>query len=1159
MINQIRTQCALLDATIAEIDEVKQLASHQVSSIMRKINAALNILADSPCDGSVRVDLSERCRTLRTLNKLHKAVKRSPSLAHKLQAIEEKIFRIQTAIKSAPLAQPTQRIQQPRIAFPMAFYCDLDAADYNQAISCSIPFALAGALPFITAPSLLCMQKQAVEKLLLDMPEAWEIFQQRGHPPGEGLLVFLPASIFPGVKGADKLKAFDLRGDLEPIDMKTALRGSQGKCSFDAFKQLFSPQSVSKKAFYLAGHGGKNLVGGLSTGHFLEFQQLLKEQKCQALIIDSCYAGGESSLLHHSQRGQEAHRMLTIVKSIGDYPTKEGEKADEDIVPLLSGLIPWMKDSGRHQTRNAFRKVVERVEGPERKTLQNFMQISFPHSGGGVGHFRAVGEHQRVFPLTSASVKRAELNPLLAQARDVSEGHERACRPGKILPTSPHIESAKWTVPALQIHEAECIAVHPLIVPISLVCTNSQPILLSQTPGNGRHFIRELHLAGEETASGANELSPPFQCGGYFKKMMKWHRDAELGAAKVFFIKRLSSPFGSISNAVLFVSEGLSFAIWQDGTHFYLMNEAYTAPEEISAFRHALLIDKVKKATAPDSSVNAFSSEDLEREHIEKVLERKKFITSSLYRDLFKGLATPSEDAKSAFMAKVLAADLSDPDKIELLFRLIEEHPALALKLINAWSTDPNGTNMEGMSLLVHAIIARLNGKTPFADELQALIDHLLTDERCIVLGRDISALCLQLCKQFSTAGVALLQRLLTRENVDVNAKDAFGHTPLYYALQLPDDKAFDILVKKGADIDLPQSSGLTLMGAFAESESYVDYLLLAGANPDRGTHSPLCQAIRNGHITIVSLLIEDGADPFHKDEHGNIPIVEAILYAAPETVAMLLKDRYFNSDVQDKDGITPFAAALISGDEEKMALIKRSLKSSIEETIGDYETEDGLCFQATFLPEELSQTCTKALQHMIYRCLKTGESAKIKELLQYLRGQWTESAHLEWLIADMAIRTLDPAGQSFIGLLKELVRELLITPNATNKDIVTDNGKPREGKEVSVMQLLFEKIAAQSVVSAADFDLLELCLSLHADPCIAIEACGSKKVLVKFIIDTCDLQWVDTDKLTSSLSKSGHPDLIGDVEKRILSMRGGNKELYDSADEAPDDSSGGW
>ncbi|MEZ5424920.1 MAG: ankyrin repeat domain-containing protein [Pyrinomonadaceae bacterium] len=106
-------------------------------------------------------------------------------------------------------------------------------------------------------------------------------------------------------------------------------------------------------------------------------------------------------------------------------------------------------------------------------------------------------------------------------------------------------------------------------------------------------------------------------------------------------------------------------------------------------------------------------------------------------------------------------------------------------------------------------------------------------------------------------------------EKADINLRDDLGNSPLHLALKENKDQIFDLLLEKGADVNLP--------GRASEKTNDQTALYLAVARND---------------ADLVRRLLERGADPNLADSAGSLPLVEAVVDsdADPEIVKMLIE-----------------------------------------------------------------------------------------------------------------------------------------------------------------------------------------------------------------------------------------------------------------------------
>ncbi|KID98748.1 Ankyrin repeat-containing domain protein, partial [Metarhizium majus ARSEF 297] len=119
-------------------------------------------------------------------------------------------------------------------------------------------------------------------------------------------------------------------------------------------------------------------------------------------------------------------------------------------------------------------------------------------------------------------------------------------------------------------------------------------------------------------------------------------------------------------------------------------------------------------------------------------------------------------------------------------------------------------------------------------------------------------------------ADEAAIKRLL-EQGVDVEARDRYGQTPLFYAIEGDSQHMVQLLLENGAHIEAKDNFDITPLhkAASAGQEAVVKLLFEKGADieaKDELKNTPLYEAAGNGHEAIVKLLVENGADINAKD-----------------------------------------------------------------------------------------------------------------------------------------------------------------------------------------------------------------------------------------------------------------------------------------------------
>ena len=135
----------------------------------------------------------------------------------------------------------------------------------------------------------------------------------------------------------------------------------------------------------------------------------------------------------------------------------------------------------------------------------------------------------------------------------------------------------------------------------------------------------------------------------------------------------------------------------------------------------------------------------------------------------------------------------------------------------------------------------------------------------------------------------------LFQNGADVNYRDKFLHTPLFYAIDYSDIKILKYLISKGADIETVDLDCLTPLH-YAVAHNHLEptkYLLFYGANPNtRSLHSstPLFRAIGSGNLEIVRHLVDNGADIEATIEQTNSNKITPLCFAIMNHCTPIIK-----------------------------------------------------------------------------------------------------------------------------------------------------------------------------------------------------------------------------------------------------------------------------
>ena len=162
------------------------------------------------------------------------------------------------------------------------------------------------------------------------------------------------------------------------------------------------------------------------------------------------------------------------------------------------------------------------------------------------------------------------------------------------------------------------------------------------------------------------------------------------------------------------------------------------------------------------------------------------------------------------------------------------------------------------------------------------------------------------------------LTQLLLDSGADADARSIRGEGAIVFACRSYNENAeiVRVLLRKGADpgVKDQHGAGMLLLAAREGNGQVIRELIAAGMNVDGSTgdyESPLSVASRNGHITAVQALIENGADIEDRGSGSTgSPLMECLRKHHVE-VAVALINAGADVNFKDSRGATPLLCAL--------------------------------------------------------------------------------------------------------------------------------------------------------------------------------------------------------------------------------------------------------
>jgi len=159
---------------------------------------------------------------------------------------------------------------------------------------------------------------------------------------------------------------------------------------------------------------------------------------------------------------------------------------------------------------------------------------------------------------------------------------------------------------------------------------------------------------------------------------------------------------------------------------------------------------------------------------------------------------------------------------------------------------------------------------------------------------------------------VWVIEALLARKDMGIDAVDQAGRSPLWWAARKNQVQCLRLLRKAQPDLrDLNQRTPL-LRAAMKGAEDCVKALLewpeVDPTSLDRQGRTPLWWAYRNGRTEVVRLLLDsDRVAPDVEDDFGQTPLMRACIRGM-ESIVRILLERGVDVNHRDGQGMTPLS-----------------------------------------------------------------------------------------------------------------------------------------------------------------------------------------------------------------------------------------------------------
>ncbi len=173
------------------------------------------------------------------------------------------------------------------------------------------------------------------------------------------------------------------------------------------------------------------------------------------------------------------------------------------------------------------------------------------------------------------------------------------------------------------------------------------------------------------------------------------------------------------------------------------------------------------------------------------------------------------------------------------------------------------------------------------------------------------------------------IKELLAR-GFDANTIDPQGQHGLYIALREPSLKAAQVLIDwPKTDVNSLNIKGESplMLAALKGQQDLAEKLIKKGADVNKTGWTPLHYAASSGHLTIISLLLENSAYIDAESPNGTTPLMMAAMYGTPAAVKLLLQEGA-DPQLKNQQGLTALQFAQRGNRPDSAEAIAASIRS---------------------------------------------------------------------------------------------------------------------------------------------------------------------------------------------------------------------------------------
>ena len=236
-------------------------------------------------------------------------------------------------------------------------------------------------------------------------------------------------------------------------------------------------------------------------------------------------------------------------------------------------------------------------------------------------------------------------------------------------------------------------------------------------------------------------------------------------------------------------------------------------------------------------------------------------------------------------------------------------------------------------------------------------------------------------------SGRASLYKPIIRKGKALDVTDSKGRTAAHYAIIYNDPKALELLFKHGANPNVTDDKGKTLLDMWrkhTDKKARKDVFALL---QDAGAYTDLFQAARAADLAAVNSLLAAGENAKAKNADGKNPFVIAA-EAENHVLAAILLEATVGINGRDERGWSPLLWAIVADD---WKLVRAFIRAGAKLTSGSswqqqtaYDIAKMMGTERKLLTTYVDENGSSGFADLLVKVVEKGEVADLKLLLEY-------------------------------------------------------------------------------------------------------------------------------------------------------------------------------